>query len=260
MSTGQTALGISDIPFMYSLVSILYILIIGDADDSSRFYIIGLIAGTLGTFFVFWHPIQWLIDRNLISNRKFNSTYLIKLNGHDPPEYEVKVDQWLRLSLKTPAIKFLKDKIAGQLYFLTILIMLGFSFAYPPFLETIHLNNSYYSILIGIGLFSMIVGMCYLLIMQNIEFIKNVKIQSLYFLAYKNNLYGDPSILKSAIDLGDWITAREYANEILANNWSSLAKYSESNSNSISKQSMNSTLPKQSCLNLYLKLRKYFTK
>lgn len=227
MTAGQTALGISDIPFMYSMISIIYISITGNIEDISRFFIVGLIAGTIGTFFVFWHPIQWLIDRNLISNRKFQSTYLIKMKGHDPPQYKIKIDKWLRLSLKTSSIKYLKDKITGQIYFVIILITLLVALNYPPFLETINLNDLVYSSLIKLGLLAMLIGMAYVMIKQNIEFIRNVKIHCLYFLIFKNNWMGDESLLKSAIDLGDWDTAKEYTDDILVRRWQQLPSHSE---------------------------------
>jgi len=227
MTAGQTALGISDIPFMYSMISIIYISITGNIEDIGRFFIVGLIAGTIGTFFVFWHPIQWLIDRNLIAKRKSRSTYLIKMKGHDPPQYKIKIDKWLRLSLKTSSIKYLKDKITGQIYFVIILITLSVAINYPPFLETINLNDLAYKLLITLGLFAMIVGMGYVMIKQNIEFIRNVKIHCVYFLIFKSNWMGDELLLKSAIDLGDWDTAKEYTDYILVRHWQQLPSHSE---------------------------------
>jgi len=66
LASGQTALSLTDLPFMFSLVNLLYIWTFGleittngeTIFDISRYYTVGLIAGMLGTFFVFWHPIQ----------------------------------------------------------------------------------------------------------------------------------------------------------------------------------------------------------
>lgn len=220
MSSGQTALSISDIPFMYSFVNLIFIWQTGITGFESL-PIIGLIAGVIGTFLVFWHPIQWVIDELMMRNMGNYSVYTIENHGHVPSKYDLQLEGWFSLSLKTSAIKYLKDKISSQVYFIVILTTFVLLLIDPNFQKTLKLENTVYPILIQIGLIIMLIALVYLYKKNSNQFIQNVKITSLYFLISNDVIgYRDQSlVIKEAIDLNDWDTANNVIDKTLRSMW-----------------------------------------
>lgn len=230
MASGQTALSLSDLPFVYSLANILFIWIYG-IEDIDRFFVVGLIAGIVGTFLVFWHPIQFLYDRIMMSRYERNlASYPIKNPHHIPEKYDIRIERSLiRLSLKTTSIKYLKDKLVSQDYFMIILITLASVMITDSFQQATKLNDTPFAGYIILGIIGMLCGVVYLSTKQFKEFMFNLKLNSLYFLL-TNHIIGfsdASSIIKNAIDLNDWTTAREMIDRQLQTNWDSLKNFSK---------------------------------
>ncbi len=227
MASGQTALSLSDLPFMYSFVNLLFIWSTGDVTDFTRYYIVGLIAGLIGTFFVFWHPIQWLLDKFTMSKQQTLSIYEIDYPNVVPPLRKIIVKEWFSLSLKTSAIKYLKDKIAGQIYFMIILITLFIALLTTNFQQTVGLKDSPHLYVIIVGVVGMSTGIAIFMAKQSESFGLNLKLSALYFLI-SLRLIGfkeESNVIKQAIDLNDWPTVKEMIDRILHNNWGSLDSY-----------------------------------
>ena len=83
MAAGQTTLTIADLPFVYSMVNILFILWTGEF-DAERIYAVGLIAGLFGTFLIMVHPIQRLWDKRYHSIFHLHSKYKPKKRPKPP--------------------------------------------------------------------------------------------------------------------------------------------------------------------------------
>jgi len=224
---------------MFSLVNLFYILIFGleitvngeTVFDVNRFYTVGLIAGMLGTFFVFWHPVQWIINKVTLKRQDKFSTYLITNKNHLRPQYNIIVNEFFRLSLNTSAIKFLKDKMTGQIYFIIILIVFLIALFNLDFQKTIGLENSNYLSYIQLGIIGMLVGTIYFFTRQIISFRLNLQLVSIYFLL-SNKILGYSEItnlIKQAIDLNDWDTARQITNTTLRKQWGNIQQYSTKN-------------------------------
>lgn len=226
MTSGQTALAISDLPFMYSLINILFILWTGSVDDFSRFYIVGLFAGLIGAFLVFWHPIQWIIDKNMIKQNE-NTSFRISYPNASPPEHDVIIDQlFFRLTLKTVAIKYLKDKLVSQFYFIIILSTIFYALFIESFQQTIGLKDHPYLIVIQIIIIAMLVGTGYLTQRQSAMFRRNLKLSALFqFAEYKVYSFGNLTFIKQAIDLGDWVTVEDMLIKSLQSKWGNLAAF-----------------------------------
>ena len=244
MTSGQTALSLTDLPFMFSLVNLLYILTFGleittngeTVFDINRYYTVGLIAVMLGTFFVFWHPIQWIIDKVTLKWQDKFSTYLITNLNHVPPEYNIIINEFFRLSLNTSAIKYLKDKMTGQIYFVIILTVFLIALFNLDFQKTFGLTNSTYLLYIQLGIGSMLGGTIYFSTKQIRGFRLNLQLTSLYFLLSNKMLgYSErTNLIKQAIDLNDWDTARQITNKTLRDHWKNLPHHSTKNSSSVS--------------------------
>ena len=233
----SSALSISDIPFVYSFINILYIWMFGletiseggtTTIDVSRLYVVGLIAGLLGTFVVFWHPIQWFIDDHVKKRLKDFSTYFIEIPSRSPENYHVIIEPWINLSLQTPAIKYLKDKLSSMAYFLIILVTLFLALINVDFQKTIHLGNSPYLFPIQFGIFVMYSGACYFIGKQYVEFRRNLRISgAFYFLTEYFLKYNDEAnFIKAVIDLNDWVTAKKMIDHKLGLQWGNLISYS----------------------------------
>ena len=230
MASGSTALSLTDIPFVYSLVNIIFIWMYG-IENIERFLLVGLIAGILGTFLVFWHPLQFMYNKIMMFryNRDLSS-YLITNPNHSPPKFEIKIEKSLiRLSLKTTSIKYLKDRMVSQDYFIIILLTLVGVLQASTFQKSIHLMNSPYLNWIIFMISAMVLGMIYLSTKQMKEFFFNIKLNSIYFLLTNNIIgFGDASnIIKNAIDLGDWTSVREMIDKQLQSHWTVLSSFSK---------------------------------
>lgn len=228
MASGQTALSLSDLPFMYSFVNLLFIWSTGNVADISRFYIVGLIAGLIGTFFVFWHPIQWIFDKFTIRRQQFLSLYTINYPNVVPPKRTIILKEWFGLSLRTSAIKYLKDKMAGQIYFMIILLTIFCALLTTNFQETVSLKDSPYLYPLIVGTIGMLAGVGIFMARQFDNFKLDLKLCALYFLISQRiiGFKDESNIIKQAIDLNDWATVKEMIDRVLQNNWEALKNYS----------------------------------
>lgn len=229
MANGQTALSLTDIPFMYSFVNILFIMIVGIENpvDFSRFYVVGLIAGLIGTFFVYWHPIQWIMRKFIMRDKNVIRGYTVHHVNPDatPPEYEINIIEWLHLSLKTNAIKYLMDKFVSQIYFFIILVTLSLALSNIDFVTSLGLSDDVYLHFIKFGLLGMVVGTFIFSGKQYYNFRISLKLHCIYFLLV-HHLVGfndKTNMIKQAIDLNDWVTAKLMIDKALIGAWGSLS-------------------------------------
>jgi len=224
---GTSVLSITDIPFVYSLANLLFIASTGTI-EVERLVIIGLLAGIGGTFLVFWHPIQWIIDRLvLLSNPKFRQ-YKIKNPGHVPDNYTLDIKKGLfRLSLNTHGIKYQKDKFVSLIYFMIILGTLGYIYDSENFQKVVEISDSYKSY-IPYGAFVMLLGIGWFLTDHGRKLKNNLKLNSLYFMLSNDIIgYGNESnLIKNAIDLNDWATAKEIIHKQIRNRWEPMKRFS----------------------------------
>ena len=227
MANGQTALSLSDLPFSYSFINLIFILIIGEI-KIENFYIVGVIAGMIGTLLVFWHPIQWIIDKIINKRKNDMSTYIIENPNHDPSKYEIIIDDEIMLSLKTSPIKFLKDKIVSQIYYIILLCTFGLALFNPIFHKVIQLDGTIFPIYIQLGILFMAGLSLYILIKNVIGLGNNIKIVSVYFHCYSlnTNLSEAIEIVKESFNLNDWISAKKYLDTKLRRHWRQLGQIS----------------------------------
>lgn len=232
MASGETTLSITDLPFWYSLINILYIWNTGDVSIehiTDKLVIVGLIAGFIGTFFVFWHPIQWVIDKLTWGIRESYSIYHVEHTQVSPPSYDIIIlDEYLRLSLKTSAINHYKNKIVSQLYFLVILITITFALGDSSFQTITKLKDTVYLLPTQILIFCMIAGLFYLIYKMTKYFIENLQLHAMYyFITNQLELYEKVEYIKQAIDLHDWTTVKEATYRVLLHHWDKLARYTK---------------------------------
>jgi len=231
LASGETTLSITDLPFWYSFVNILYIWNTGDVSIehiTDKLIIVGLIAGFIGTFFVFWHPIQWILDKLSWRKRKSYSIYRVDSNQTTIPFHNIIIhDQYLRLSLKTSAINHYKNKIVSQLYFLTILITIFVALGDTHFQSVTKLKDTIYLLPTQLVIFGMMVGLCYLIYKMRQYLIENLRLHAMYyFITDQLERYENVNYIKEAIDLHDWTTVREAIYKVLLRHWDDLPKFS----------------------------------
>jgi len=227
---GSSALSVSDIPFVYSIVNLGFISYTGST-DIQQFLVVGFIAGIFGTFLAFWHPIQWVIDRFVLGSKKIINTYFIEHKNANPPNYTIKLDDSLiRLSLKTHSIKYQKDKFTGFIYFIITLFVFALVSDDDNFITALNLQESPILDVITYGSLVLAVGVGWLLYAHAKNLSKNLKLNSLYFLLYSRTQLGDPNtrdLIKTSIDLNDWATVEEHIVSRLRHHWHYLKSYSK---------------------------------
>jgi hypothetical protein len=232
MASGETTLSITELPFWYSLINILYIWNTGNVaieNITDKLVIVGLIAGFIGTFFVFWHPIQWIIEKLAWKKRNSYSIYRVESNQTQPTFHNILIlDLYLRLSLKTSAINHYKNKIASQIYFLVILITIFTALGNSDFQKVTKLKDTIYLLPTQVVIFCMIFGLCYLIYKMRQYFIENIRLHAMYyFITDQLELYQNVDFIKQAIDLHDWTTTKETIYRTLLRHWSELTKFSK---------------------------------
>lgn len=230
MTNGNSTLSLSDLPFWYSFINIVYIWTTGNTsleDLGSKFLVVGLIAGFIGTFFVFWHPLQWIIEKLTWKTRKNYSTYHVEAAGNQVPFHDIHIsDEYLRLSLKTSIIGYYKNKMVSQFYFLAILITISLALLDPNFQSTTTLKNSVFLLPIQIIILCMMGGLFYFIHSMKKYFLENVRLHAMYYLVAENlENYQNVTHLKQAIDLHDWTTVKNATYRILGRHWEDLARF-----------------------------------
>lgn len=226
---GQSAISISDIPFWYSIINLAVIWHTGELGDPTRFYVIGLMSGLIGTFFVFWHPIQWILDV-LILHTKRITDYKIENPEQKPDKVTIKIDKnTINRSLKTSAITYQKDKFASFVYFAIIFftfvlalqdkdVQEVFSSEIPESFEILFL------VILSIG-----IGVGYLTNSFAVELVKNVKLTGLFLMTTNKIAPGQVWLneIKTAIDLKDWIIVKDTIERQLRTIWVTVVSYDE---------------------------------
>jgi len=198
--------------------------------DFERFFIVGVLASILGTFFVFWHPIQWMLDRIMLSRKKSLGKYKIEYPNHVPPQLNIIIDESLiRISLHTYAIKYQKDKFAGLIYFIIILFTLTQVSLTENFQQLVQLQDSAFLSIITFGPVVLMVGIGVFLHDHQSSLYKNIQLNSLYFQLSNTILgYGNESnLIKTSIDLNDWTTAKTMIDKQIRIHWAPMISQSE---------------------------------
>ena len=143
MTSGQTVLSLTDLPFAYSFVNLLVLIIFGLPENyEGRLILIGLIAGIAGTFLVYLHPIQWFLDKKM--NKIFDEVSIIHFKDPTkrPKGYDIEIHKnQYQLALKSSSIKYLKDKFASQIYFTIIVWTFSMSFAVKNMRDLLGINE-----------------------------------------------------------------------------------------------------------------------
>ena len=121
--------------------------------------------------------------------------------------------------------------MTGQIYFIIILTVFLIALFNLDFQKTFGLANSTYLPYIQLGIGSMLVGTIYFSTRQIIGFRLNLQLTSLYFLLSNKMLgYSErTNLIKQAIDLNDWDTARQITNKTLRDHWGNLQHHSTKN-------------------------------
>jgi len=221
MATGQGTLMLADLPFVYSISNILIILF-SNSNGIERFYIAGLLAGMFGTFLVIIHPIQKILDGFWKKRIEKISKYGIPQTITSPPvKMEINRINFL-ISLKTPAINFEKDKIAGTIYFTIILMATGVALTQPKFLHQIGLENFQYTWILLLIIFAMFNITSYIWGKELRQFGYKLRISALFFEllhTYSKNVdVMRLDMIKRSIDLNDWNSASELIERLIIDN------------------------------------------
>lgn len=231
MTNGNSTLSLTDLPFWYSFINIMYIWTTGNIsleDLGNKFLIVGLIAGFVGTFFVFWHPIQWVIEKVTWKVREKYSTYHVESNHNAKvPFHDIYIsDEYLRLSLRTSIIGYYKNKMVSQFYFLAILITIFLALLDTNFQSATKLKDTMYLLPIQIIILCMIGGLVYFVYGMRKYFLETVQLHAMYYLIAENlETYQNITHLKQAIDLHDWTTVKNITYRILVRSWDKLTQF-----------------------------------
>ncbi|HJW19251.1 MAG TPA: hypothetical protein VJ571_01680 [Candidatus Nitrosotalea sp.] len=192
-------------------MNILYILSTGTV-DINRLYAVGLIAGLMGTFLVIVHPIQKAIDRSWKKLSFIHSKYsAIHLTDKRLEKTIIMDPINLQRSLKLIAIKYEKDKIAGTLYFLIILIVIFSAFLNPNFQNAVGIKPPFSIVyyFIESGLLTMSAIILTVLSLEVRRFTGKVQDCGMYY-ELINRWGGSPAVrprldqIKESIDNNDW--------------------------------------------------------
>jgi hypothetical protein len=226
VAAGQSTLSIADLPFVYSIANILVILYTGTV-DINRFYVVGLIAGLIGTFFVIVHPVQLGLDRRWKNVSKFHSKYHITNEGASPPDRDIEMEVInVQRSLKLVGIKYEKDKIVGAIYFLVILVtifgsLFNVSFQHALGFET-PFSSLWYSIQ-AVFLFMLCLTGA-VIIREMLSFTSKLKTCAMYFYLIKRwgrHVEIRPRLdeIKHSIDNNDWDIGKQLLEQEIINLW-----------------------------------------
>lgn len=213
MTSGETLLKVADYPFAYTVV-ILAGGILGIGLTENKILLLG-ISGALGTFLTIVDPLGIRV-RSQIKNR---------LKKKDLKSIFPEMKYFLH-SIETRAIGIEVDKIIGMLYFVIsigLFIMavllsnsLMSSFIIKDNNENVILDRSY------IQLILLITSLAVVLILEKIrkrkwnELDKKLEIAAMHQFSIGNEYATKTTVenMTRAIDLGDWASAEEWAQEL----------------------------------------------
>lgn len=213
MPTGQSALTLADLPFVYSFSNILFILITGNT-GFEYIFIIGIIAGLFGTFLVVLHPIQTLITK--FWNKKYHQESIYEI--WHPRNFDVSTMKKFviqpipfMIAINTSSINFEKDKIAGLIYFTIILLTVAVALIIPNFQNVLQISDNMHILVLEIIVFSMFCYVSFYWGKQLRSFGKKLKTHALYFalngILFESRFRSDLDLIKRSIDQNDWSSA-----------------------------------------------------
>ena len=228
MASGQTALSLSDLPFMYSVLNLSAITIFGIPEDfGGRFIILGIIAGIAGTFLVYLHPIQWSIDKKMLKGYDKLSIYYIENPNHKPKAYDIRINEHeFRLSLKSSSIKYLKDKFASRIYFTIIVGTFSLSIISPNIRNILGMEDLLMLIPLGIivAIMGFVVGFQNKKVYYQIE--DGIEFESLYNQITRwRGSQEEKEDIRRSIDLQEWEIVESKIDIFMRRHWNDLAQY-----------------------------------
>jgi len=230
MTSGQTALSLTDLPFMYSFLNVMTIILFGIPENyESRFIIIGIFAGIGGTFLIFWHPIQYLIDWYMTKSYEKLSTYYVSSPTQKPKAYDILInnDQF-RLSLKSSSIKYLKDKYASLIYFIIILVSVGVAVVGEDVQKLLNIQDPF----LIIPIFAVLTAMAFALGFFNrtlyVKIRKGLQLESLYYQVTKLPGYQEErEEIRRSIDLQEWEIVESQLKSFMRRHWGAMKQWAE---------------------------------
>jgi len=227
MAIGETTLSLSDIPFSYSIINLIFILYTGEISNINEFYPVLMLSGITGAFLVTVHPVQRSIDFLMKRNIKNDvyDKYTIKYNPSTvPPEKTIEISKiYLKLSLNTSSIKHELNKQASIFYFVIILIGIFYALTQPSFQEILGIEIfgvHYYIFETIVVLMISIVSL--VLALEAMKFNVRIRIVALFFEFTNKNIGDVPTTIKTAIDLNDWHSAKELLDHFLRRHWNNI--------------------------------------
>lgn len=213
MPTGQSALTLADLPFVYSFSNILLILITGNI-ELENIYIVGIIAGLFGTFLVILHPIQSLITKFWMKRYHQEAIYDIwhpeKVDVSTMKKFVIQPIPFM-VAINTSSINFEKDKIAGLIYFTIILLTVAVALIVPTFQTALQIIDHTHILILEAIVFSMFLYVSYYWGRQLRSFGRKLKTHALYFalngILFESRFRSDLDLIKRSIDQNDWNSA-----------------------------------------------------
>lgn len=214
MTAGETLLKVADYPFAYSFV-ILVGGIFGFGLSENKILILGL-AGALGTFLTIVDPwglyVRWQLNRGL--------NKIVKTRQIFPDlKYYAK-------ALNSRSIGIEIDRIIGMFYFAIIIFVFMVTIWWSSsFTNNLVIRDTYQNILLGdlhVRVISSIVAIIALWILAIIsrrkwrELDKKLEVAAMHQFSIGNEYATKATIenMTRAVDLGDWASAEEWAQEL----------------------------------------------
>lgn len=220
MSSGETLLKITDFPFAYSVISVLFVAIGMNIHDTK--FITGLgIAGALGTFLTITDPVGRLLKFIL----RRNLQKLKDCANENTIEY-LNLDYSIR-AIGTRSIGIEIDKIVSLFYFAFLLSFISICVTFSPYFDTL-LDVKNHN---GATLFNLVQSKSIIVIISSIV----ILILAIVLVRNRNDLrrhvhtagvyqrgisseFATPNTVDSiskAVDQNDWQTAEEWQNVLL---------------------------------------------
>lgn len=218
MASGETLLKLSDFPFSYSLMAIIFSAIGSDFQGANLFVYVS-VAGSLGTFLTIIDPVGRILRHAL------KSSFKKAKNKTQDPEIHKKLDYVIK-SVKTRSIGIEIDKLVSLCYFGFVLFLFSSLIAnYPQVAEHSQLidaegksicDASCISTIGNIVAFSGLFPIAVVGISNYRDIKKYLNISGIYHLSINLETVTRSTIdsMTKAMEVNDWETATEWATRI----------------------------------------------
>ncbi|MGI0102700.1 MAG: hypothetical protein ACREA7_08920 [Nitrosotalea sp.] len=220
MPSGETLLKVTDFPFAYSVISVLFVAIGMNIHDMKFLTELG-IAGALGTFLTITDPVGRLLKSIL----RHNLQKLKDCTNENTTEY-TNLDYSIR-AIGTRSIGIEIDKIVSLLYFAFLLSFISLCVTFSPYFDTIldvknHdgaiLFNSVQSKSIIVIISSIVILILAIVLVRNRDDLRrHVHTAGVYQRGISSEFAMPDTVdsISKAVDQNDWQTAEEWQNVLL---------------------------------------------